>query len=192
MIQLGSRGEKGKATRRTLAIAVLAFGVASACSRRAHDADERTTKARLLQKACDRGSAQDCADLGLSFEIGDGVPQDKAKAAQLHHRACDGAEASSCFNLGLMYTNGQGVAKDKVKAAEFYHKAAQLYQKARDSGEARSCYNLGVAYDDGQGAPEDKARAAQFFEKACTGGIPAGCEACRTLGIQPKTKPSLH
>lgn len=42
-----------------------------------------------LQKACDGGDAAGCALLGVRYEEGEGVKQNKSKAKELYGKACD-------------------------------------------------------------------------------------------------------
>ena len=61
----------------------------------------------------------------LSYEHGEGVPKDYARAAKLY---CDGArlgDAEAQFNLGWMYANGRGVERDDARAAYFFALAAK-------------------------------------------------------------------
>jgi hypothetical protein len=60
-----------------------------------------------------------------SYEHGEGVPKDPARAASLY---CDGArngDAEAQFSLGWMYTNGRGVPRSDEVAAYFFKLAAE-------------------------------------------------------------------
>jgi hypothetical protein len=131
----------------------------------------QTTKKTVaeLEQGCSSGNPKDCNTLGIMFNKGESVAQDKGKAAQLFQKACDGSDAPGCTNLGFLYDNGQGVAQDKGKAA-------QLYQKACDGGDSWGCNNLGVLYANGQGVEQDKGKATQLFQKACDNGNALGCK----------------
>ncbi|MCX6073846.1 MAG: tetratricopeptide repeat protein [Campylobacterales bacterium] len=59
--------------------------------------------AALFEKACDSGNAKGCFELGLLYEKGDGVVQNKYKAVSLYTQACRGGEAYGCSNISLMY-----------------------------------------------------------------------------------------
>jgi TPR repeat protein len=52
--------------------------------------------ARLLPAACDGGKAQECADLASMYSRGEGVPQDKPKAAELYRKACELGLTTAC------------------------------------------------------------------------------------------------
>ncbi len=61
----------------------------------------------------------------LSYEHGEGVARDYARAARLY---CDGArlgDAEAQFNLGWMYANARGVERDDARAAYFFDLAAK-------------------------------------------------------------------
>ena len=76
-----------------------------------------------------------CFSLGVMYEKGEGVVEDKGKAMELYKKACDGGNMRGCSNLGLKYENGEGVVEDKGKAVE-------LFKKACDSGNMSGCNNL--------------------------------------------------
>lgn len=60
-----------------------------------------------------------------SYEHGEGVPKDSARAVQLY---CEGArmgDAESQFSLGWMYANGRGMGRDDAMAAYFFALAAK-------------------------------------------------------------------
>jgi TPR repeat protein len=55
---------------------------------------------RLLDKACELGSAPACAMLAVSTETGRGVARDPARARALYRKACDGGYAEACPKAG--------------------------------------------------------------------------------------------
>lgn len=60
-----------------------------------------------------------------SYEHGEGVPKDPAKALALY---CEGAKAGdpeARYSIGWMYANGRGVARDDATAAYFFNLAAE-------------------------------------------------------------------
>ena len=62
--------------------------------------------------------------LGVCFENGEGVEQDKAEAAKWFRKAADQGYAGAQYNLGHCYANGYGVKQDRAEAAKWYQKAA--------------------------------------------------------------------
>ncbi len=67
-----------------------------------------------------------CNNLGVRYAKGEGVRQDKVKAAELFTKACDGRNALGCSNLGLMYAKGDSVRQDMSKALAMFGKACDL------------------------------------------------------------------
>ena len=74
-------------------------------------------------------------NLGVRYQLGEGVPKDLGKAAELLQKAADQGYAPAQLNLGELYEKGEGVPKDLGKAAE-------LYKKAADQGNQRAIINL--------------------------------------------------
>ena len=58
------------------------------------------TDAEGLTKRCQKGEATACWSLGLMYDEGTGVRQDKFKAVELYRHACEGKVAEGCFYLG--------------------------------------------------------------------------------------------
>lgn len=64
-------------------------------------------------------------DEAASYENGEGVPRDGARAARLYCQAARLGDAQSQYNLGWMYANGRGVERNDATAAFFFHAAAE-------------------------------------------------------------------
>lgn len=82
----------------------------------------------LFQKACERGNALGCGNLGVMYDKGEGVKQNKFKAVELFTQACEEGKIG-CSPLGVMYEYGEGVRQDKRKAKEFYGKACDMKEE---------------------------------------------------------------
>jgi len=121
-----------------------------------------------VRHACDGGAASACADLGMMYESGKGVPASLDSARALGQRGCDGGDGRACRGLGAMYAEGRGVTRD-------YGKAATLFQRGCDLGTAHSCTAAGLLYQRGLGVQRDVAHARQLFQRACQGRDPQGC-----------------
>jgi len=87
-------------------------------------------------KAADQGDAQAQYNLGVMYDKGEGVAQNKTEAAHWYRKAADQGDAQAQYNLGVMYDKGEGVAQNKAEAVNWYRKAA-------DQGDAQAQYNLG-------------------------------------------------
>ena len=83
----------------------------------AYDKGDYTKSAELFEKGCNSGNVGGCANLGLLYDVGQGVKQDYKKAAELYEKACNSGNVISCFNLGIMYENGIGVEQSYLQIA---------------------------------------------------------------------------
>ena len=61
----------------------------------------------------------------LAYEHGEGVAQDRLRAAALYCEAARHGNAEGQFSLGWMYANGRGVAHDEAVAAALFALAAE-------------------------------------------------------------------
>jgi hypothetical protein len=140
-------------------------------------AENQAKAAQFYRKACDGGSANGCAHLGVPAGRGDIAPPAGRHATPTYPKACDEGDIEACPGDGERYYYGDGVAKDLAKAA-------QLYNNACDGGHAAGCYWLGLVHHFGKGVPKDDAKAAPLYQKACDGGHVIGCTAlgCLYLG----------
>jgi hypothetical protein len=158
----------------------------------------------LLAKACDAGDGLGCTYLAFSYDMGEGVSKDIAKAVDLYRKACDIEDSGGCYWLGYAYANGVGLRKDEIQAARLFRKAcdmgepsgcsligyayaigaglrkdeiqaAELYRKACDMGGGLGCSNLGNAYSRGNGVNKDDAKAAEYYRRACDIGDGPSC-----------------
>jgi len=50
----------------------------------------------LFQRACENGVPEGCKSLGDSYEFGEGVASDQAKASALYRKACGMGDTSAC------------------------------------------------------------------------------------------------
>ena len=60
-----------------------------------------------------------------SYEHGEGVRRDQAKAIQLYCESARLGDAESQYSLGWMYANGRGISRDDATAAYFFEMAAK-------------------------------------------------------------------
>ena len=88
--------------------------------------------------------------LGVSYEKGEGVPQDHAKAVEWFRKAADQGHAEAQFNLGERYADGVGVEQDDAKAFEWFLVSAAVYfdntTQEWKKGNADAQFRLGVLY----------------------------------------------
>lgn len=91
--------------------------------RRTDGAPVEPTAEKYRAKA-ERGDAGAQCDLGFCYEVGRGVPIDRAQAAQWYRRAAEQGHGIAACNLGYCYEVGIGVTVDPQQAVEWYRRAA--------------------------------------------------------------------
>lgn len=101
--------------------------------------------------------------LGLFYEKGLGVPQDKQKAVRWYRFAIDSDHEMALFNLAVLYANGQG-------APQNYQEALRWYTKAAEADHAGAQYVLAVLYYRGKDRPQDYVLAYMWANLAASHG----------------------
>jgi TPR repeat protein len=102
-----------------LAIALL-LGPAACTS-----VETREQRFANTEKKAARGDAAALYSLGLMFEQGYGVVQDKYQAAWCYRKAAEKGHIQAQYRLSYLYPHGQGVPRDFRQATECYEKAAE-------------------------------------------------------------------
>ena len=69
-----------------------------------------------FRKAADQGLAEAQFRLGVSYELGEGVPQDNSQAASWYRKSAEQGNASAQWNYGKQYDAGLGVPQDYAEA----------------------------------------------------------------------------
>ena len=116
-----------------------------------------------LTKAAEQGYAAAQYDLAVSYDEGDGIREDKAKAVKWYKEAINNGDEDAPYNLALMYDLGDYVKEDKATAFQYY-------QLAAERGHIKAMHNVGVAYYEGEGVGQDKNEALKWFKKAAENG----------------------
>ena len=148
-------------------------------------------------------------NVALMYSKGNGVQQDKQKAAEFYQKSANFGVSKAEFNLARLYMKGEGVEQNKQKAIELFEKAAthgnakaqttlalmystgdgvkknyektvELYKKAAAKNDPEAQLNLGLMYDIGEGVPMDKKKAFKMYQKAAQNG---NAKAQFNLGI---------
>ena len=83
-------------------------------------------------------------NLGVKYQYGKGVQQDKVKAAHWYEMAAKNGLKEAQFNLGILYYSGEGVIQD-------YSEAVKWYKLASMQGVSSAQNNLGIMYFLGEG-----------------------------------------
>jgi len=162
----------------------------------------------LLKSASDGNIPEAQELLGICYECGNGVEQNKAKAMDLYLSAAKSDLVSAQIKVADYYANGNIVHENIFEAKKWYKKAAeqknpyayfilgtyaengiaeekdlrkalQYYMKSAKAGFARAQYNVGVFYSKGIIVTKDDKLAVYWFKKAALQNEPA---AQRELG----------
>jgi TPR repeat protein len=98
--------------------------------------------------------------LATCFLAGEGVPEDRTRAAQWYRAAADQGFGPAQFNLAVLLLNGaDGVAKDVPQGMSWLAKAA-------DKGVAMAQYALAKRLRTGEGVPADPLQAMHYYHEA--------------------------
>jgi len=114
-------------------------------------------------KRAEKGEAQAQHMLGRRYYFGDGVIQDREKAAAWQTRAANQGHATAQYVLGLLYGAGEGVHRDTGKEVAWITRSA-------NQGLAEAQYALGMMYQAGEDVPQDSHKAAELFLRAAAQG----------------------
>jgi TPR repeat protein len=122
----------------------------------AHEAREKTAKARWYTRAANAGHVKAQSLLGLLSESGQGMPQDYAEAAKWYRKAADAGDARAQTRLGFFSARGHGVKKDSAEAVRWWHRAAK-------QGNTEAQMLLGLAYASAEGVQKDHVQAYKWL-----------------------------
>jgi Sel1 repeat len=125
----------------------------------AFDAGKYRDALKLWSAAARTDDPQAAFNLGLLYDLGDGVTESAATAFTWYRRAAQAGLAAAAFNVGVMYDSGRGAPADRAEAAIWYARSAAL-------GEARAAFNLGQLYESGQGVPRNTDAAIAWYTAA--------------------------
>ncbi len=105
-----------------------------------------------IKQNAEMGDANAQAELGFSYQYGDGVIKDPNEALKWNLKAANQGNAMAQHNLAVMYDEGIDIREDNAEAIKWYRKAAE-------QGHPRAQLNLGVMYWRGEGIPKDLEQA---------------------------------
>ena len=124
--------------------------------------------AEYYARACDRGVAIACGNVGFLLESGQLGSRDYASASVRYQTGCSAGNGRSCGNLGMLYDSGDGVPRDLQRAND-------LFLRGCDLGSGAACTNLGFSYEQGRGVPVMERRALALYRTGCEQGNYRGC-----------------
>lgn len=110
----------------------------------------------LFKPLAEQGNPEAEANLGLMYELGQGVNKDFVEAFKWYRLAAEQGTAWAQMNLGFAYVNGRGTSKDDKEAAKWLRSAAL-------QGKTRAQEVLGVMYNQGRGVPRSHKEAVEWI-----------------------------
>jgi uncharacterized protein len=113
----------------------------------------------IWQPLAEAGDPRAETYLGMMYDNGYGVPQDRAEAFRLFERAANRGYASAQYHLAFMYNHGRGVQRSQTEALKWYQLAAA-------QGDVAAQYNLGKLYAHGLVVRRDLVTAHMWLELA--------------------------
>jgi uncharacterized protein len=155
---------------------------------------------KILRPLAEQGDAQAQVELGMSFFLGVGVPQDDNEAVKWLRLSAEQGHAEGQYQLSGMYSTGEVVPetdrKEAVKwlrlSAEQGHAAAQnhlgfmygtgygvpldykeavkWHRLSAEQGNAFAQDNLGFMYSTGEGVPQDYKEAVKWYRLSAEQG----------------------
>lgn len=114
--------------------------------------------------------------IGLMYDNGYGVTQDRAEAFRWFERAAGRGYADAQYHLGFMYHHGRGVRRSQTEALKWYRAAAAQGQPAAQ-------YNLGKMYAHGLVVRRDLVEAYAWLDLAAARRSPMQMLAARDRDI---------
>ena len=128
-------------------------------------------------KAAAQGATLAEYNLGLFYDYGLGVEENKSTAAEFFLKAAKkGHDRAQCEFGYILYSERND-----------YEGAMKWYQKAAAQGYAQAEYNIGILYFYGVGVERDEAKAREWFERAAARGLELAQE--RLPGWDTSTTP---
>jgi uncharacterized protein len=134
---------------------------------------------KLLESAAAKGYAPSQNELGLRYQIGNGVTRDAKLASNWFRKAADQKLPQAQVNLGLLLVKGEGVTQDRNEAFKQFASAAQ-------SGDNWGVNNLGSMYEMGWGTTKDLAKAKELYGLAAGKGNASAAANLKRLQDTPQ------
>lgn len=100
--------------------------------------------------------------LGVCYDIGLYVEEDKDKALQLYKKASDMGLPKAMVNLGVFL--------ERQTPKQDHRKVLELFQRAADLGDDDAVTNTGICFARGYGTEQNTRKAIELFHRACDFG----------------------
>lgn len=139
-----------------------------------------------LIKEAESGKASAQYSIARSYELGNRVKSDNAKAISWYEKAVNQGHTDAAYRLGLIYYKGVGGFKIDFKKAFYY------LSLAAKNNHKNSQANLARMYQNGDGVKRNKERSDYWYEQAFTAKIQPFSEYIKEQAQSrlPKTAPA--
>ncbi|MBP5161051.1 MAG: sel1 repeat family protein [Alphaproteobacteria bacterium] len=138
-----------------------------------------------FQTAAEAGDNIALYYLGLMHQKGQGVPQNKMRAAQFFLDSYNAGNTLAATKLAVMLLNNDGVEKDTRTALE-------LLRSAGRAGEKEALYTLGELYAQGDPVEQNYVYAAGFYKLSALQGFAPAQYKLATLYLYGRGIPQDH
>jgi TPR repeat protein len=137
--------------------------------------------ARLLEEAAEEGNPDAQKAIGICYDKGHGVEQDKEEAYQWYVEAADGGNTEAMRNVGIYLLEGKHVPKNERKACQSLIKAVRR-------SDAKACAILGQCYQFGTGVEMDIDQALRVYSSAIDFGYEGAINVRHNVRILEQAK----
>ncbi len=134
-------------------------GTPAAQANEAYQKGDYAQARAIWQHLADVGDGQAMNNLGVLFDLGQGVDLDEGRALYWYARSASAGHPSGMSNYGRMLEQGRGIDANPEEAARWFDLAAR-------EGQPEAQYNLGLMYESGHGVPQDHQAAAAWYSRA--------------------------
>lgn len=110
----------------------------------------------LLKPLAEQGNSEAQANLGLMYELGQGVNKDFFEAFKWYRSAAEQGTAWAQTNLGFAYINGRGTNQDDKEGVKWLRRAAM-------QGNTKAQEVIGAMYNRGRGVPQSRKEAVEWI-----------------------------
>lgn len=139
--------------------------------------------ADVLESA-EKGKASAQYSIARSYELGNRVKSDNAKAIEWYAKAADQGHVDAAYRLGLIYYKGVGGFKINL------NKAFRYISQAANKNHKNSQANLAKMYENGDGVKRNEELSDYWYEQAFTAEIQSFDEYIKKQSRSSDTVPT--
>ena len=123
----------------------------------------QSIRAWKVYVAAEEGDVESQYSLAVKYYKGDGVKQNRRRAAEWYQKAAEQGHLEAQYNLARMYSTGKGITQNLSAAFKWYKRAAE-------QGHLEAQYNLAYMYSEGRGVAQNLPAAVEWYKRAAEQG----------------------